>query len=662
MTAATDALEWQDEPGLRTATTAGAELLRHVRVWRPAERGEIVTADHETAAVLLAGTFDLLAGPPAGDRTSWPARGARETPFAGRPMAVFLPPENAFEARNGTADGEILLFGATQQRTDEAPKEGRAALSQSPLLPLAGSGKSFDPNSGEWMPAETFPTSAESLPPRRMRRRPVGEVEVERVFTSDYKAATLTVDEAVLQVGAPEAVAEAVASYRGETRSGRLLTIDPALLTAEPATDEELQSHLDANADQYTAPEYRAVDLIILDPAIIAADIELSDEQIEDYYRSQESFYTTPATRLVTQLLAMNAPPWTRRLSDLRRESNLRLWSRRWPTMACPSKELGPFEPGGLPEPIDGAMWQANDTDFGEPVESAFGWHSFRLIDETPEEIASIDEKRDEIVEALTLQEANILLPDLARALDDEIGAGEPLTVAADRLQLPLYSIDSVDPSGLDKDGEFVVEPELAPDMLSTIFASEVDRISLLETADDDRQYVFNIRAITEPRPRTLDEVRDQIIAAIENERREEQAVALAEELLADAKAAGTIDGMDEATELSIVTFGPLNRSDIGRGVGFDRESVDLIFNGSLDEIADGVVTVASGPAIAIIEDIVEAPADAGGSVGLELSQSLQADILNHYASALEARYPASINQELLAQMMAPPESQQGQF
>lgn len=207
MTAATDALEWQDEPGLRTATTTGAELLRHVRMWRPAERNEIVTADHETAAVLLAGTFDLLAGPPAGDRTSWPARGARQTPFAGRPMAVFLPPESAFEARNGTADGEILLFGATQQPTDEAPKEGRAALSQSPLLPLAGSGKSFDPNSGEWMPAETFPTSAESLPPRRMRRRPIGEVEVERVFTSDYKAATLTVDEAVLQPGQQLAIA-----------------------------------------------------------------------------------------------------------------------------------------------------------------------------------------------------------------------------------------------------------------------------------------------------------------------------------------------------------------------------------------------------------------------------------------------------------------------
>ena len=207
MTTSIEALEWRDEAGLRTASPTSAELLRHVCVWRPAERSEILTADCETAAILLAGTFDLLAGPQSGERTSWPARGARQTPFAGRPMAVFLPPENAFEAQGGTATGEILLIGATQQANDDPPTEGRAALSQSPLLPLAGSGKSFDPNTGEWMPAETFPTSAESLPPRRMRRRPIGDVEVERVFTTDYKAATLTIDEVVLQPGQELAIA-----------------------------------------------------------------------------------------------------------------------------------------------------------------------------------------------------------------------------------------------------------------------------------------------------------------------------------------------------------------------------------------------------------------------------------------------------------------------
>jgi hypothetical protein len=110
---------------------------------------------------------------------------------------VFLPPKTEFRAQNGR--GEMLLVGARQPQ--RPPVEGRAALSNKPLLPLAGSGKAFDPATGEWMPAESFPTSAESLPPRRMQRLPAGSAMVERVLAPDYKAATLSVDEAVLAPG-----------------------------------------------------------------------------------------------------------------------------------------------------------------------------------------------------------------------------------------------------------------------------------------------------------------------------------------------------------------------------------------------------------------------------------------------------------------------------
>ena len=185
-------LTWEGPDGLRTATATATELIEHVRLWRP-DSTPLLTGAYETAVVILHGTFDLSAG-----ATAWQARGARKAPFEGRPMAVFLPPETEFRADNG--DGELLLVGARQP--DAAPAaEAREALSQSPLLPLAGSGKAFDPASGQWMPNETFPSAAESLPPRRMLRIAVGDVTVERVFAADYKAATLTVDEIVLQAG-----------------------------------------------------------------------------------------------------------------------------------------------------------------------------------------------------------------------------------------------------------------------------------------------------------------------------------------------------------------------------------------------------------------------------------------------------------------------------
>lgn len=185
-------LQWLGDERLRTAATPGARWLQHVQVWRPAAADRLQTGAGESAVVLLSGTFDLFGGP-----TAWPARGARTTPFQGRPMAVFLPPQTVFRAERGP--GEILLVAAAQPQVAETT--GREALTKKPLLPLAGSGKAFDPGSGEWRPAETFPTAPESLPPRRMERLPVGDLVVERVMGPDYKAATLSLDEVVIPAG-----------------------------------------------------------------------------------------------------------------------------------------------------------------------------------------------------------------------------------------------------------------------------------------------------------------------------------------------------------------------------------------------------------------------------------------------------------------------------
>lgn len=185
-----------DANTLRTATIDGARWFDQLQLWQPGQEGQLTTGEHETAVILLSGTFDLLAG-----GSNWPARGARKTPFQGRPMAVFLPPKTRFRVGNDEQDGEILMISARQPEAEPEP-EGKEALSRKPLLPLAGSNKSFDPKTGEWMPAEAFPTSAESLPPRRFEKLKAGDLPVERVFGEGYKAATISLDETVVPAGA----------------------------------------------------------------------------------------------------------------------------------------------------------------------------------------------------------------------------------------------------------------------------------------------------------------------------------------------------------------------------------------------------------------------------------------------------------------------------
>ena len=207
-------LAWQAEGPLLVTHTAPGSRLTKLAIARVASDLVVTTGDGESCALVVTGTFDLRGG-----HTQWQSRGARTEPFAGRPVAVFLPPRTEFAAGNGA--GEILIVEATKPPAPQAT--GREALRQSPLLQLSGSGKSFDPTRGEWMPAESFPTAAESLPPRRIAQAQCGAVRVERVFAADYKAETLVVDECVVperstfdvaQLPQPAALREALVFVR----------------------------------------------------------------------------------------------------------------------------------------------------------------------------------------------------------------------------------------------------------------------------------------------------------------------------------------------------------------------------------------------------------------------------------------------------------------
>ncbi len=222
---------WTGRDALRTAEVDGARWLAHARLWRPGGDDALTTdAGVETAVILLSGTFDLV-----GNGTAWPARGARKTPFQGRPMAVFLPPGAELRAENGPADGsgELLLVGARQPELPP-PAQGREGLSRKPLLPLAGSGKSYDPASGEWRPAETFPTAAESLPSRRFERLPVGDTFVDRVFAPGYAGGG--------QVRVPAGAARAPAAVPAPPPGDELLLFVRPAGTARVAAGERSEA------------------------------------------------------------------------------------------------------------------------------------------------------------------------------------------------------------------------------------------------------------------------------------------------------------------------------------------------------------------------------------------------------------------------------------
>jgi hypothetical protein len=163
--------------------------IRSIRV-----RGEKIARRNELAesvCVVHSGVHDLYAG-----GGSWPRRGLRTAPFDGRPVAIYLPPSVPYGVETG--DG-ILLVASVRQPELSTPLSERERLARKPLLPLMGSGKAFDPSTGEWRTRESFPESPEAILPRRVLEIDLGHgARLQRILPFDYKARGLCADELTL--------------------------------------------------------------------------------------------------------------------------------------------------------------------------------------------------------------------------------------------------------------------------------------------------------------------------------------------------------------------------------------------------------------------------------------------------------------------------------
>ena len=158
------------------------------------ERIDQTMGDGEALLLVLSGTFDLQAG-----GSQWLQRGVRGDVFGGKACCVFLPAGCPYRASNG--HGEILVVTARVPELQPETSQPDGLLSLSALLPIAGSGKAFDPTTGDWRRQEDFALAPEAILPRRIQTVDLGGLPADVLLPASYKAFALCAAEAVVPAG-----------------------------------------------------------------------------------------------------------------------------------------------------------------------------------------------------------------------------------------------------------------------------------------------------------------------------------------------------------------------------------------------------------------------------------------------------------------------------
>ena len=458
-------------------------------------------------------------------------------------------------------------------------------------------------------------------------------------------------------VKAPPALVEAIYRYRNEQRRGHYVPVPVESITDVPApSDEQLAQFHEAHQAQFTAPEYRALTFVTLEPDDLIEEIEVSEEDVAAAYESRIGAFRKPERRTVEQLLAAEQATIEQAAERLAAGATFEQVAAEIEAVSV--DQLGTVSRGDLPAEFEEAIFALPQGEVSGPVDSAFGWHLFRVSEIEPEETVPLAEAREQLARELALEEASERLPDFAAQLDDELAAGTELGEAARVLRLEAVSVPAVDATGKGFEGEPVESLPPWPEFMQIALQTPAGETSLLEETAAGGYFVIQVEQVTEPRLKPVEEVRAELVEAWQAERRRELARQQAEQLRARLDDGAALNELLADTGLESKPIEPVRRDAAGTDQGINRAVVRALFATAPRDVARDVVELEDGFAVVGTDEVIAAnPAadpQAVAQLARELEGDMRSDLIAQFETQLRRDYPIEIDGAAINRLIGP--------
>lgn len=128
-------------------------------------------------------------------------------------------------------------------------------------------------------------------------------------------------------------------------------------------------------------------------------NIELSDEELKDFYEKNKHFYNRPETVKASHILVDTEEKANEILEDITDGLSFEDAAKEY--SSCPSKEeggaLGQFGKGQMVKEFEDAVFSMNVGEISQPVKTQFGYHLIKLTEHLPARSAEFDEVYQEV-------------------------------------------------------------------------------------------------------------------------------------------------------------------------------------------------------------------------------------------------------------------------
>jgi peptidyl-prolyl cis-trans isomerase D len=455
----------------------------------------------------------------------------------------------------------------------------------------------------------------------------------------------------------PLTMVEALTRYRDETRDGRYVTISVGAADVSTPSDADLKKQYEMTPAAYTAPEYRSLVIIKIDPSDLATKIQITDQEVSDAYNTFKEEYFEPEKRDIIQVSFVDVAAAGKAKTRIDAGEDIAKIAGELGQKQNDITFNGRLKSDFLDEKIAEAAFKLAEGTVSGPVVGSLNTALLKAVKVVPAHQPTLAEISDVLKKRLQLQKAGEEIQSVYDAVEDARAQQTKFEDIGAKVGAPVIVVPAVTAAGVDKAGQPISLPA-QDELLKAVFASDVGLENDALQANDGYIW-YDVREVVPSAVRPMDQVKQQVRV---------DWVASKLRTLAGDKAKAIVEKAQGNTKLETIAteLGGTIKTVTGLKRNATSEEFDGIATLALFSVPEKSLTWAlegDGKSARIIEVSKVTLPVSGASAGAkqvadQAKRGLGSDLLDTYLKAARAGANVTMNEELWRQISGTTPSQ----
>lgn len=301
----------------------------------------------------------------------------------------------------------------------------------------------------------------------------------------------------------PRALVDKIYSAQNEKRTAEYVILKAKSATKKKASDEALQEFIDSHETDFSLPEKRQFQVLLLEPDKFTKEIKISAKDLQEEYKNRLTDFQTPEQRKIEQLVFTNKKEAAAahkkikagtRFSSVAKKRGLSKgdWSLGW-------RGKGQY----ISEKIELAATKLSRGKVSVPIQTDLGWVVLRVAAIKKAKTKSFASVRAVLKKSLAYEQILEVIDELHDLIEDEIASGETFKALAKK-----YKLQFVQSKTLTRESKMPTALKSITDISARVWTSEQEGPLESQASAQGGFYWLTITSLEPRRVQTLSEAR----------------------------------------------------------------------------------------------------------------------------------------------------------